>query len=153
MWSAGLAPGALQSCILPQFLSCQRLVLGRRCLSTELLSVLGQGLIRLVYLHLTMITPVEGTTLALVLRDFNVYPEADGAPSPAGQEGRKADCPAGILSPPLTGTGARPGGERGSSDPARIPATKPRLLPGSWSVDQREQYKQGPRTSYTSTAQ
>lgn len=142
MWSAGLAPGALQSCILPQLLSCQRLVLERCCLSTELLSVLGQGLIRLVYLPLTTITPAEGTALALVLRDFNVYPETDGAPSPAGQEGRKADRPAGILSPLLTGTGARPGGGRGSSDPARTPATKPRLLPahwapaGSWSVDQ-----------------
>ena len=142
MWSAGLAPGALRSCILPQLLSCQRLVLERGCLSTELLSILGQGLIRLVYLPLTTITPGEGTALALVLRDFNVYPETDGAPNPAGQEGRKADPPAGTLSPPLTGAEVRPGGERGSSDPAQTPATKPRPLPahraptGSWSVDQ-----------------
>lgn len=47
---------------------------------------------------LTTITPGEGMALALVLRDFNVYPETDGTPNPVGQEGRKADPPAGTLS-------------------------------------------------------
>lgn len=89
MWSAGLAPGARDPAFFLSYSAAKGWSWNDAAFPQNYY-VLGQELIRLVYLLLTTITPGEGMALGPCACGFQCFTQRQTCtPNPAGQEGRK----------------------------------------------------------------